>query len=271
MIDCGEGTQMQLRRYRVRLGKIHHIFISHLHGDHIFGLFGLISTFSLLGRAEPLHIYGPEPLEDMLLDHMKYFQNDLGYKINFHRIQCRRSSLLFDDRNIEVHSIPLVHRVPSCGYLFREKPAERNIIKDKIREYQIPVRDIVRIKKGEGFELDDGTVVPNEELTIPPRATRSYAYCSDTRPSEAILPLIRDVDLLYHESTFLEEDTKLAYETFHSTASQAADLARRAGARKLILGHFSSRYKDVSRFEEEARQVFKDSYIANDGDVFEVD
>jgi ribonuclease Z len=262
---------MQLRKYRIRLGKIHHIFISHLHGDHTFGLFGLISTFGLLGRTEPLHIYGPELLEELLLDHLRYFQNDLGYELNFHRIQCRRSALIYQDKNIEVRSIPLVHRVATCGFLFREKLRERNIIKEKIAEYGISIRDIVRIKRGEDLVLPGGKTLPNEELTTAPPVPRSYAYCSDTRPNREILSLIKGVDLLYHESTFLTADSELAHQTYHSTALQAAEMARDCGAAKLLIGHFSSRYKDLSGFEQEARKVFKNSFSVNDGDVFEVD
>ena len=262
---------MQLRKYRIRLGKINHIFISHLHGDHTFGMFGLLSSFSLLGREEPLHIFGPELLEDMLLDHLKFFQNEPGYELVFHKIQCRRSALIFEDKNIEVRSLPLIHRVPCCGFLFREKQKERNILKDKIWQYNIPIRQIVEIKRGSDLHLQDGTIVPNSELTLPPRMPRSYAYCSDSRPNEAIIPLIKDVDMLYHETTFLYADEKLAHETFHTTSKQAAELALKAGAGKLLIGHFSSRYKHLSEFESEAREIFSSTTAVNDGDVFEVD
>jgi ribonuclease Z len=271
LIDCGEGTQMQLRKYRVRLGKINHILISHLHGDHTFGLFGLLSSFNLLGREETLHIHGPDMLEEMLLDHMRYYQGDLGYDLAFHHIQCRRSALVYEDKNLEIWSLPMIHRIPTCGFLFREKPRERNILKEKIAHYGIPIKQIVEIKKGADLVLPDGNVIPNEELTLPPAKPRAYAYCSDTRPNPDIVPLIREVDMLYHESTFLEEDAKLAHETFHSTARQAAELARSAGAGKLLIGHFSSRYKHISDFESEAKQVFPDTVAVNDGDVFEVD
>ncbi len=262
---------MQLRNYRIRLGKINHIFISHLHGDHTFGLFGLLSSYNLLGRAEPLHIYGPDLLEEMLLDHLRYFQNDLGYDLVFHRIQCRRTSLIYEDKNIEVRSLPLIHRIPTCGFLFREKARERNILKEKITEFNIPIRQIVQIKKGADLVLNDGTVIPNKDLTLPPPDPRSYAYCSDTRPNEAMVPLIKNVDILYHETTFLDQDAKLAHETFHSTSKQAAELAAKAGAGRLLIGHFSSRYKDLSEFESEARQIFPDTIAVNDGDVFMVD
>ncbi|KPL17345.1 MAG: ribonuclease Z [Bacteroides sp. SM23_62] len=271
LIDCGEGTQMQLRKYRIRLGKIHHIFISHLHGDHIFGIFGLLSSFSLLGREEPLHVFGPEGLEELVLDHLKFFQNDLGFELYFHRIQCRRPALVHEDKNITVLSLPMIHRIPTCGFLFREKPRERNILKEKIIEYNIPVKDIVKIKQGADFILPDGTSIPNALLTLPPPAPRSYAYCSDTRPNKVNIPHLEGVDLLYHEATFAQEDASLAHETFHSTARQAAELAAGAGVGRLLIGHFSSRYKDISLLETEAREIFPGTTLVNDGDRFEVD
>ncbi len=271
LIDCGEGTQMQLRKFRIRLGKIHHIFISHLHGDHTFGLFGLLSSFSLLGREEPLHIFGPGGLEEMVLDHLKFFQNDLGFELYFHRIQCRRPALIHEDRHIEVHSLPMIHRIPTCGFLFREKTREKNILKEKISEYKIPIKNIVEIKQGADFIMPDGSIIPNSELTLPPPVPRSYAYCSDTRPNKKNIHLLKDVDLLYHEATFAHEDASLAHETFHSTARQAAELAAEAGAGKLIIGHFSSRYKDISLLEAEAREIFPETIAVNDGDRFEVD
>lgn len=270
LIDCGEGTQMQLRKYRIRLGKIHHIFISHLHGDHTYGLFGLISSFSLLGRAEPLHIFGPPLLEEMILDHLKFFQNDLGYDLIFHQIQNRRSAILYEDKNIEVRSLPMIHRVPATGFIFREKERERTILKEKIDTYHIPVRNIPEIKRGEDFVLPDGSIIPNSDLTLPPPRPSSYAYCSDTSPNEKIIPLIKDVDLLYHETTFLHEDAKLANVTTHSTSKQAAEFAVKAGVGRLLIGHFSSRYKRLSDFESEAREIFSETFAVNDGDVFEV-
>ena len=262
---------MQLRKFRIRLGKIHQIFISHLHGDHTFGLFGLLSTFDLLGREEPLHIFGPDRLEDMILDHMKYFRSEPGYPVAFHKIQCRRSTTIFEDRDIEVISLPLLHRTPTCGFLFREKPGERNMRKEMIEKYNIPIKDIVRIKKGEDFMDDGGQCIPNQELTLAPFQPRSYAYCSDTRPNDKIIPLIKDVDILYHETTFAHRDQTLAHETFHSTTIQAADIAARAGAGKLLMGHFSSRYKKITELQDEAREVFPDAIAVNDGEVFHVE
>ena len=262
---------MQLRKYRIRLGKIHHIFISHLHGDHVFGIFGLLSTFSLLGRKEPLHFFGPAGLEEMVLDHLKFFQNDLGYELYFHRIQCRRPTLIYEDKHISVHSLPMIHRIPTCGFLFREQARERNILKEKIHEYNIPVKDIVKIKQGADFIMPDGTSIPNSVLSLPPPAPRSYAYCSDTRPNKDNIPLLKGVDLLYHEATFAQEDTSLAHETYHSTARQAAEMAVGAGIGRLLIGHFSSRYKNLSLLESEAREIFPDTSVVNDGDRFEVD
>ena len=262
---------MQLRKYRIRLGKIHQIFISHLHGDHTFGLFGLISTYDLLGREESLHIFGPDRLEDMFLDHMKYFRNEPRYPVVFHKIQCRRPATIFEDRHTEVISLPLIHRAPTCGFIFREKPGERNIRKEWVEKYHISIQDIVRIKKGGDYITEGGLCIPNQELTLPPFQPRSYAFCSDTRPNDKLLPLIRDVDLLYHETTFAHRDQALAYETFHSTTKQAADLAARAGAGKLLMGHFSSRYKNISELQDEAREVFPGAIAVSDGDVFQVE
>ena len=262
---------MQLRKYRIRLGKIHHIFISHLHGDHTFGLFGLLSSFSLLGREEPLHVFGPEGLEEMVLDHLKFFRDDLGFELYFHRIQCRRPALIHEDKNITVHSLPLLHRIPTCGFLFREQPRERKILKEKITDYNIPVKDIAKIKQGADYIMKNGSAIPNAELTLPPPPPRSYAYCSDTRPNPDIISLIEGVDLLYHEATFAHEDAPLAHETYHTTAQQAAEVAIEAGVGRLLIGHFSSRYKDISQLEDEARSIFPGTSAVNDGDRFEVD
>lgn len=270
LIDCGEGTQIQLRKYRIRLGKINHIFISHLHGDHIFGLFGLISSLNLIGREATLHVFGPDQIEELLLDHLKYFQNELSFEIAIHKFQYRHPATIYKDTNIEVLTIPLKHRIPTCGFLFREQPIPRNIKKDMIEKYKIPIKDIVKIKDGKDFKTSEGQVIPNSELTLPPFRTRSYAYISDTAYSEEIIELIRNVDILYHETTFLQKDADLAAETLHSTAREAAEIALKAGARKLLIGHFSSRYKTYDTFEKEAQEVFRETTAVNDGDVFSV-
>lgn len=270
LIDCGEGTQIQLRKFRVRFGRINHVFISHIHGDHVFGLFGLISSFRLMGRERPLHIYGPDPLGEMLADHMRYFRSEKSFELVIHAIDPENPATVYEDKLLMVGSIPLKHRVPTCGYLFREKPHERNILKDKVEQYDIPVREIIRIKNGSDYTGPDGKLVPNSELTLPPYRQRSYAYCSDTLFDASIADHIRGVDLLYHEATFSASDSALAESTAHSTSEQAAEIARKAGAGKLLLGHFSSRYKDIKHIEEEARKIFPDTFAVNDGDLFEV-
>ena len=270
LIDCGEGTQIQLRKFRIRFGKINHVFISHLHGDHVFGLFGFISSLNLMGRERPLHIYGPDLLEDLLLDHLKYFQSELGFDVLVHKINASRSAAIFQDDRMTVRTIPLKHRIPACGFLFREKPGEYNILKDKVLQYNIPISDIIRIKKGEDYFDKDGTRIPNEQLTIPPFRQRSYAYCSDTAYDDAIISHIQGVDMLFHETTFSAEDEKLAESTTHTTSIQAAEIARKAGVKKLLIGHFSTRYKDVKLLEEEARKIFPDTFAVNDGEVYEV-
>jgi len=270
LIDCGEGTQIQLRKYRIRLGKINHIFISHLHGDHIYGLFGLISSLNLIGREATLHIFGPEQIEELMFDHLKYFQNDLSFEIAIHKFQHRRPATIYKDTNIEVSTIPLIHRVPTCGFLFREQPIPRNIKKDLIEKYEISIKDIVKIKSGMDFKASDGRIIPNSELTLPPFRTRSYAYCSDTAYSEKIIEMVKNVDILYHETTFLQKDADLAAETLHSTTRQAAEIALKSGAGRLLIGHFSSRYKSYDPFEKEAQEVFPETTAVNDGDVFSI-
>lgn len=270
LIDCGEGTQIQLRKFRIRFGKINHIFISHLHGDHIFGLFGLISSFSLVGRTATLHIFGPDQIEELVLDHLKFFQKELSFDIAIHKFQHRRSALIYQDQKIEVMTIPLKHRIPTCGFIFREKQVPRNIKKDMVEKFQIPIKDIVKIKNGKDFKTMDGKMIPNSELTLPPFRTRSYAYCSDTAYSENIIDLVRSIDLLYFETTFLQKDEDLAAETLHSTTRQAAEIALKADVGKLIIGHFSSRYKNYDAFEKEAQIIFPNTTAVMDGDVFSV-
>lgn len=270
LIDCGEGTQIQLRKFRIRIGKINHIFISHLHGDHIFGLFGLLSSLNLIGREATLHIFGPDQIEELVSDHLKYFQNDLSFELAIHKFQHRRSATIFKDSNVEVITIPLKHRIPACGFLFREQPIPRNIKKEMVEKYKIPIKDIVKIKSGSDFETSDGRIIPNSELTLPPFRTRSYAYCSDTAYSEEIAEMVKNVDILYHEATFLNKDADLAAETLHSTTRQAAEIALKSNARRLLIGHFSSRYKSYDTFEKEAREIFPETTAVNDGDVFSV-
>jgi ribonuclease Z len=221
-----------------------------------------------MGRTAALHIFGPDQIEEFLLNHLKFFQNDLSFEIVIHKFQNRRSSLIYQDNKIEVRTIPLQHRIPTCGFLFREKEVPRNIKKDLVDELKISIRDIVKIKNGEDYLTADGKIIPNSELTLPPYRTRSYAYCSDTAYSENIIEMVRSVNLLYFETTFLHKDKDLAIETLHSTTKQAADIALKANVGKLIIGHFSSRYRNYDAFETEAQAIFPDTRAVMDGDVF---
>ena len=270
LIDCGEGTQLQLRSNKIKFSRINNIFISHLHGDHVFGLIGLISTFGLLGRTNDLHIYAHRDLEKILQPQIDYFCNDLRFTPVFHHLNTKEPKQIFEDKNITVTSFPLKHRVPTCGFLFREKQKEPNIRKEAISRFNLGIADIVKIKKEEPFFDETGLLVPPEELIIPPPAPRSYAFCSDTGYNPAMIPVIKDVDLLYHEATFAEEHTDLAKKTTHSTARQAAMIAKMANAKKLILGHFSNRYDDLSILENEAKEIFPETHLVNDGDMWDV-
>jgi len=268
LIDCGEGTQMQLRKNHIRFTRINHIFISHLHGDHCFGLIGFMSTLGLLGRTADLHIYGHEDLEKVYRPQLDYFCRDITYKVIFHSVDTSVSKIVYEDNKVEVISIPLKHRIPTCGYLFKEKEADRHIIKEMVDYYQIPVKCIAGIKKGNDYTTAKGEFIPNHILTRPGAIPRSYAFCSDTKYTESIVPLIKDVDLLYHEATFLSDEEKLASKTFHSTAKQAGQIAKLANAKKLIIGHFSSRYKDLNILVNEASLVFSNTSIAKEGCEF---
>ncbi len=268
LIDCGEGTQIQLRRFRLSPARINHIFISHLHGDHVFGLFGLISSLGLMGRKAILNLYGPEGLEEMIRVHLGFF-GALPFEIRFHVAEDNR--VVYQDSKTEVIPVRLLHRAATFGYLFREKPRLLNIDKSQIEQYDLGVADIKKIKEGKDHVLSDGTVIPNSALTLPPIRQRSYAYISDTAYLPEIAERLQGVDLLFHEATFLEKDIGLARQTFHSTAKQAALLASAAGAGKLLLGHFSTRYKSDELFLEDAREVFPASVAVNDGDRFTVE
>lgn len=270
LIDCGEGTQMQLRRNRINFNKINHMFLSHLHGDHIFGLIGLISTMGLLGRKKVLTIHAHQDLKGLMEPHLLYFCADLPYQIVFSDLCYDEPKIIYEDKKVTVQSLPLSHRIPTCGFVFREKPKEANIRKEAIEKYSLSVREIVAIKNGEPFIGEDGKEVEPSELIIPPRKTSSYAFCSDTRYYRRVIEHIKGVDLLYHEATFLHELKDLAKKTSHTTAKQAATIARDAEVGKLLLGHFSSRYKDLSPIEKEAKAIFEKSVLVNDNDVFEL-
>lgn len=270
LIDCGEGTQMQLRKYRIRFSKINHIFISHLHGDHIFGLYGLLSTFNLMGRKNPVHLYAPQNYQGILLSHLNDFDISPGFEIDFVPLSGKEPLKILDDKYVTVTSFPLKHRVPAFGFLFREKPHDRNIIKEAIEKYNIPIIKIPAIKKGEDFVMNDGTVIPNDTITIKPPEPLSYAYCSDTSYFERLSSFVKNVNLLYHEATFEADLKDLAESVGHSTTHDAARIASEAGVGTLIIGHFSARYKKTGNLVEEARTIFPETYPAREGDTIEV-
>lgn len=270
MVDCGEGAQLQVRRASLSFGKLGHVFISHLHGDHCFGLMGLISSIGLLGRTATLHVYAPADLQSMLDMQMRFFCHDLGYEVEFHPVDTTRQTVIYDDRSLTVETIPLEHRVPCCGFLFREKPSLPHIRRDMIDFYQIPMSQINNIKAGQDFTCEDDTVIPHERLVTPAEPPRSYAYCSDTRYMPALAKQLQGVSTLYHEATYAADNLVMAEKYFHSTAVQAATVAREAHVGKLLLGHFSSRYIDENILLDEAREVFPESHLTREMQVFDV-
>jgi ribonuclease Z len=271
LIDCGEGTQVQLRKHKVKFSKISRIFISHLHGDHYFGLVGLISTFSLYQRQTELHIYGPKGIKEITELQLKLGKSFLSYDLVFHELGSKKSELIFESDKVSVFTIPLNHRVYTNGYLFKEKIGERKLNMAAVGKIKdIDTCDYQNLKNGKDFILENGTVIKNEKLTSNPPPPKSYAFCSDTSFYPKIVPLIKDVDLLYHESTFLESDAKLATKTKHSTASEASTIAQQAQVNQLILGHFSSRYTDESLFLKEALNQFENVVLAKEGLVISI-
>lgn len=264
MIDCGEGAQLQMRRSKQKFSRLNHIFISHLHGDHCFGLLGLISTFGMLNRTAELHIHAHSDLEALLTPHLNYFCKGLPYKVIFHAIDPHKKDLIYEDRSITVHTIPLRHRIPCCGFLFAEKPRPNHIIREMIDFHQIPVYEINRIKNGADYVTPEGKVIPNNLLTTPAEPPRHYAYCSDTIYKEDIIPQIHGVDLLFHEATFADSERVRAKETFHTTARQAAKIARKAKVKQLMIGHFSARYEDESVLLKEASEIFPACLLAKE-------
>lgn len=270
LIDCGEGTQVALRRKHIHFQRIRHIFISHLHGDHFYGLIGLISSMHLLGRTKPLHIYGPPMLKEILEMQLLASQTTLLYTLEFHPTQAEKTEVIFEDEIISVSSFALLHRIPTTGFLFREKPYERKIRKDVIQLLQIPVHVIPKLRKGEDYVAPDGTVHPNHSITIDPPSPRSYAFCSDTAYFEDIIPIVKGASLLYHETTFMNDRIANAADKFHSTTGQAATIAVKAGAKKLLIGHYSARYDDLQPLLDEARAIFPDTELAVDGCIFEI-
>ncbi|RNC88593.1 MAG: ribonuclease Z [Allomuricauda sp.] len=270
LIDCGEGTQVQLRKSQIRFSRIKHIFISHLHGDHFFGLPGLISTFRLLGREADLHIYGPKGIKEAITLFLKLGDSWTNYKLIFHELEQKEPQLLFEDDQVQVSTIPLDHRIYTNGFLFEEKPLPRNLNIDEIRKHNIDQSQFNNIKKGVDGESDDGQKIPNVLLTFEPKAPKRYAFCSDTAYNENILPLIKGVDVLYHESTFLESEKHLGSKTKHATAKEAATIAKKADVGTLILGHYSTRYKSIQLFKAQAATIFENVVLAEDGKVIEI-
>lgn len=271
LVDAGEGAQQQMFRYGINPLKLRAVFISHLHGDHVFGLFPLISTLGLYGRRTPLKIFGPAPLGEMLGCHLRYFDTQLPYEIEWVEVDTTRHALLFENRTLEVWSVPLRHRIPTSGYLFREKQPPLNVRKEKITEYGLSIARITAAKRGEDILLDNGETLPNAELTYRPYAPRSYAYLSDTSWSPKAAKLVEGADLLYHEATYAHAEHKIARERGHSTAVEAAHIALKAGAGRLVIGHYSSRYKEESVLVEEARTVFPDTRPATEGTTFTIE
>jgi ribonuclease Z len=270
LIDCGEGTQIQLRRCKIPFGKVNHIFISHLHGDHVFGLPGLLSTFNLLGRVTDLHIYAHKNLKQILNQFLGQFYTNLGYNLIYHTLNEEEFSVIYEDKTMEVFSFPLKHRIPCWGFLFREKQKMRNISKEAISFYNIPVKEIVNIKNGADFINNDGEVIPNNKITKEPHSSKSFVYMSDTEFLPDIASKIQNVDLLYHESTFLKEDIELAHSTGHSTSIEAAKMASLTNAKKLVIGHFSTRYKTYEIFKSQASEVFQNVLLAEDGATYQI-
>ncbi|WP_340066668.1 ribonuclease Z [Ascidiimonas aurantiaca] len=268
LIDCGEGTQMALRKQKIKFSRIRHIFISHLHGDHFFGLPGIISTFRLLGREAELHVYGPKGIKQLITLYLKLGESWTNYPLYFHELTSKESELIFEDEKVTVHTIPLDHRVYTNGYLFSEKPGLRKLNVTQAEKHNIDKSYYQRIKSGKDIVLDDGTVIPNEELTFDPDPPKSYAFCSDTAYKPEIVPIIKKVDALYHEATFQEQHKHLAEKTGHTTATDAARIAKEAKVKKLILGHYSTRYDGLEGFAEEASQIFDRVELAEDGKVF---
>jgi ribonuclease Z len=271
LIDCAEGTQVQLRKSKVKFSKINHIFISHLHGDHFYGLVGLISTFMLLNRESDLHVYGPKGIKEIILLQLRASGSFTGYNLYFHELESKQSEVLFEDDRVVVKTIPLKHRVYTNGFLFQEKNIERKLNIEAVENYNINKLYFNKIKYGGDITLENGQVIPNSELSFDAQPSKSYAFCSDTVYDESIIPIIENVDYLYHESTFLDSEVHLAEKTMHSTAKQAATIALKANVKHLILGHFSTRYGDLSGFQKEAQTIFENILLADDGKEFDME
>jgi len=265
LIDCGEGTQLQLNRFGVKKNKINYIFISHLHGDHYLGIVGLLSSMHLSGRTDDLHLYAPPELKEIIDLQFLYSQTLLRFPLHFHATDPIGEQIIYENDHLIVRSFPLDHRIPCTGFRFDERQPLPRINKDMLEALSIPPENLPLIKQGQSFQASDGTIYRAEELTLPPKASRSYAYCSDTKYSEQYFASIQGVDLLYHEATFLNDMADRAAETYHTTALQAAEIAKAVSARRLLIGHFSARYRSLAPLLEESRSVFSDTILASEG------
>lgn len=270
LIDCGEGTQVQLRKNKIKFSKINHIFISHLHGDHFFGLVGLVSTFTLLNRTTDLHIYGPKGIKEIIKLQLRLSNSWTNYGLHFHELESVESEIVFEDEKVIVKTIPLKHRVYTNGFLFQEKKDKRKLNIEAAQNYEIEECYYQNIKNGKDIVLDDGRVIENEKLTFDPAEPKSYAFCSDTVYNEDIIPIIEGADVLYHEATFLQSEETLAAKTMHSTAKEAATIALKSNVKQLILGHYSTRYENIELFKEEAQTIFPEVLLADDGQSFDL-
>lgn len=269
LIDCGEGTQVQLRKTKIKFSRINHIFISHLHGDHFFGLPGLIATFRLLGRAKEMHIYGPKGIKEAVTLLLKLGDSWTNFPLVFHELVSKESQLIYEDDKVTVETIPLNHRVYTNGFLFKEKLGERKLNIEAVGNYKIDKSSYQNIKNGKDITIENGQVISNAELTFDPPRPKSYAFCSDTAYKPEIIPQIKGTHVLYHESTFLDSEKHLSAKTKHATAKEAAAIAKEAKVGTLILGHYSTRYKSIELFKEEAQTIFENVKLADDGKEFD--
>ena len=269
LIDCGEGTQVQLRKHKIKFSRINHIFISHLHGDHFFGLIGLISTFILLNRDNDLHVYGPKGIKEIILLQLRASGSFTGYNLYFHELESKESEVIFEDETVIVKTIPLNHRIYTNGFLFQEKLGKRHLNVEAVEKYKIEKVYFNKIKSGGNVILDSGELIDNKLLSFDPDIPMSYAFCSDTVYDESIIPIIKKTDVLYHESTFLESESHLTEKTKHASAKEAAKIAKLADVNQLILGHYSTRYASIELFKKEAQTIFENVLLADDGKEFE--
>ena len=270
LVDCGEGTQERLAKFGVSVLRINHIFISHLHGDHYLGLMGLLFTMHLLKRSAELHIYGQRGLEEIILTHLKYSESVLNYPLVFNELDAERSTKIYEDKTLEVTTIPLKHRIACSGFVFKEKPKQIRLNKEKLPK-DISLVSIGKLKKGEDVFDENGNILyRNKDMTLPPRPSYSYAFCSDTCYDEGIIPYVQNVDLLYHEATFLEDRRRWAEITFHSTTHDAAKIADKANVKQLVIGHYSARYKDLGPFLDEAQEIFPNTILAKEGEIIDI-